>query len=61
METKMNIGLKLSRNFQTVTCEIVDHKITHETDEELKEKIKKKFKLVEEEIESEFTKLLQSK
>lgn len=57
METKMNIGLKLSRNFQTVTCEVVDHKIEHENDEELKAKIRRTFKMVEAEIEEEFTRL----
>ena len=46
MESKLNIGMKLSKDFQTVTCEFVDEIIEHDSDEELSAKIRKKYNFV---------------
>jgi hypothetical protein len=54
MKSKFNIGLKLSRNFQTVTCEFVEEELEYQTDEEMKEKIREKFDIAKKEIEAQF-------
>ncbi len=57
MKSKFNIGLKLSRNFQTVTCEFVEEELEFESDEEMKAKIRQKFEIAKKEIELQFEKL----
>lgn len=57
MESKFNIGLKLSRNFQTVTCEFVEEILTYESESEMTAKIRQKFDIAKKEIELQFTKL----
>ena len=59
MKSKFNIGLKLSRNFQTVTCEFVEEELEFESDEEMKAKIRQKFEIAKKEIEIQFSKLSQ--
>jgi hypothetical protein len=57
MKSKFNIGLKLSRNFQTVTCEFVEEELEFESEDELKAKIREKFEIAKKEIELQFEKL----
>lgn len=57
MKSKFNIGLKLSRNFQTVTCEFVEEELEFETDEEMKAKIRQKFEIAKNEINLQFEKI----
>lgn len=57
MKTKFNIGLKLSRNFQTVTCEFVEEELEYENEAEMKAKIKEKFDIAKAEIETQFEQL----
>jgi len=54
MKSKFNIGLKLSRNFQTITCEFVEEELEFENEEEMKEKIREKFDIAKKEIEAQF-------
>ena len=58
MKSKFNIGLKLSRNFQTVTCEFVEEELEFEGEEEMKAKIRQKFEIAKKEIELQFDKLV---
>ena len=53
----MNIGLALSRNFQKVTCDLVNEIIEHESEAELKAKVRQKFDMIKGEIELQFEKL----
>lgn len=53
METKINLGLALSKNFQKVTVEMSDELIEYESDNELKAKIRQKLKLIREEVQLE--------
>ena len=57
MKNKFNIGMKLSRNFQTVTCEFVEEELEFESDEEMKAKIRQKFEIAKKEIELQFEKI----
>jgi hypothetical protein len=57
MKSKFNIGLKLSRNFQTVSCEFVEEELEFESEEEMKAKIRQKFEIAKKEIELQFDKL----
>jgi hypothetical protein len=57
MKSKFNIGLKLSRNFQTVTCEFVEEELEFESEDELKAKIREKFDIAKNEINLQFEKL----
>jgi predicted translin family RNA/ssDNA-binding protein len=57
MKSKFNIGLKLSRNFQTVTCEFVEEELEFDSPEEMKAKIRQKFEIAKSEIELQFDKL----
>ena len=57
MKSEFNIGLKLSRNFQTVTCEFVNEILEFESEEEMKALIRQKFEIAKKEIELQFTKL----
>lgn len=59
METKVNIGLQLSRNYDKVILEFEDEPISYETVEELKAKIRQKFTIIREEVDLEFTKINQ--
>ena len=54
MKSKFNIGMKLSRNFQTVTCEFVEELITYDNPQEMLAKIKRKFVIAKTEIENQF-------
>ena len=54
MKSKFNIGLKLSRNFQTVTCEFVEEELEFESEEEMKAKIRQKFEIAKKEINLQF-------
>jgi len=57
MKSKFNIGLKLSRNFQTVTCEFVEEPLEYEDDEQMKAKIRQKFEIAKNEIEMQFERI----
>jgi len=57
MKKKLNIGMKLSRNFQTVTCEFVEEVLEFESEEEMKAKIRQKFQIAQNEIELQFDKM----
>ena len=57
MKSNFNIGLKLSRDFQSITCEFVEEEIEYENEEEMKAKIRKKFLIMKGEIELQFSKL----
>ena len=57
MKSKFNIGLKLSRNFQTVTCEFVEEPLEYEDDEQMKTKIRQKFEIAKNEIEMQFERI----
>ena len=57
MKSKFNIGMKLSRNFQTVTCEFVEEVLEFESEEEMKAKIRQKFQIAQNEIELQFDKM----
>ena len=57
MESKVNIGLALSRDYQKVTCELVEEVIEYNNEEELKAKIRQKFTMLKGEIDLEFTKI----
>ena len=55
--TKVNIGVSLSRNFDKITLEMVEEPIEYENEEEFKAKIRKKFSLLNSEVELEFSKI----
>lgn len=57
VKSKFNIGLKLSRNFQTVTCEFVEEELEYNSPEEMKAKIRQKFEIAKREIELQFEKI----
>ena len=57
MKSKFNIGLKLSRNFQTVTCEFVEEEIEYDSPEEMNAKIRQKFEIAKKEINLQFEKI----
>jgi len=57
MESKLNIGLTLSRDFQNVKCEFVEEKIEYENNEELRAKIRNKFNLIKNEIDLQFERI----
>ena len=61
MKTKFNIGMKLSRNFQTVTCEFVEEELEFESNEEMKAKIRQKFEIMKGEVELQFSKIKNDK
>ena len=54
MESKFNIGLALSINFDKVTLEMIEEPIEYETDEELRAKIRSRFKILREEVDLQF-------
>jgi len=56
-KSKFNIGLKLSRNFQTVTCEFCEEEIEYESESEMTAKIRQKFEIMKNEINLQFDKL----
>ena len=60
-ETKINIGIALSRNYDKISIEFLDEAISHETDEELRELIKTKFKFLKECVLNEFEEKPQTK
>ena len=57
MKTKFNIGMKLSRNFQTVTYEFVEEELEYESESEMTAKIRQKFEIAKKEIELQFEKI----
>lgn len=57
MESKFNIGLAPSRNFDKVTLEMVEEKIEYGSEEEMRAKIRKIFGILREEVELEFSKI----
>jgi len=57
MKSKFNIGLKLSKDFQSVNCEFVEETIEYENEEEMKAKIRRKFAIMKDEINLQFEKL----
>lgn len=58
MESKINIGLAISRNFNNVKIELVEEIIEYESEEELKARIRQKLKLIREEVDLEFSKMV---
>lgn len=57
MKSKFNIGMKLSKDFQSITCEFVEEEIEYESEPEMLAKIRQKFKIMKGEVELQFTKL----
>lgn len=57
METKVNLELSLSKDYNKITIGMVEETIEYESDEELKAKIRQKMDLLKGEVELEFTKL----
>ena len=57
MKSKFNIGLKLCKDYQTVTCEFVEEVLEFESEEEMKAKIRQKFQIAQNEIELQFDKM----
>jgi len=57
MKTKFNIGLKLCKNYQTVTCEFVEEELEYESESEMTAKIRQKFEIAKKEIELQFEKI----
>lgn len=57
MESKVNIGLALSKDYQKVTCEFIEEIFEYGDEEELRAKIRKKFNFIKEEVDLEFTKI----
>ena len=57
MKSKFNIGLKLSKDYQSVTAEFVEETIEYENQEEMLAKIRQKFAIMKSEIELQFEKL----
>ena len=57
MKSKFNIGLKLSKDYQSVTAEFVEEEIEYENQEEMLAKIRQKFAIMKSEIELQFEKL----
>ena len=57
MKSKLNVGLALSKDYQKVTCELIEEIIEYDSPEELKAKVRQKFKLMEDEINLQFSKL----
>ncbi len=57
MERKLNIGIAPSRNFDKVTIEILDEKITFEHEDEFKAKVSSIFDILNDIVDKEFTKL----
>ena len=55
--TKTNIGLAISKNFDKVTLEMIEEPIEYDSPEELKAKIRQKFQLLREEVDLEFSKM----
>lgn len=55
--SKFNIGLKLSRDFQTITAEFVEEEIKYESEPEMLAKIRQKFTIMKNEIELQFANL----
>ena len=56
-QVKMNIGLALSRDYQKVTCELIEEIIEYDSEEELKAKIRQKFNFIRGEVDLEFSKM----
>jgi len=57
MESKVNIGLAFSKDYQKVTCELIEEVIKYDSPEELKAKVRQKFKIMEDEINLQFEKI----
>jgi len=57
MKSKLNIGLALSKDYQKVTCELIEEEIEYESDAELKAKVRQKFKIMKDEINLQFEKI----
>jgi len=57
MKSCFNVGLKLSRDFQTITAEFVNEEIEYENEEEMKARIRQKFAIMKDEINLQFEKI----
>ena len=57
MKSKLNIGLALSKDYQKVTCELIEEEIEYESDAELKAKVRQKFAIMKDEINLQFEKI----
>ncbi len=56
-KSKFNIGLKLSKNYNTVTAEFVEEEIEYDSPGEMKAKIRQKFEIMKNEINLQFEKM----
>ena len=56
-KSNFTIGLKLSRDFQTITAEFVNEEIEYENEEEMKARIRQKFAIMKDEINLQFEKI----
>jgi len=57
MESKMNIELSLSKDYNKISLSFIEEVIEYESDAELKAKVRQKFKIMEDEINLQFEKL----
>lgn len=57
MESKVNIGLSISKNYDKITLEMVEEIISYDSDEEFKARVRQKFNILRDEVELEFTKI----
>jgi len=55
--SNFTIGLKLSKDFQSVNCEFVEEPIEYDNEEEMKAKIRRKFSIMKDEINLQFEKI----
>ena len=55
--SKLNIGLALSKDYQKVTCELIEEVLEYDSPEQLKAKIRQKFLMMRGEVDLQFAKL----
>ena len=55
--SKINIGLRLIRNYDTVVLEMVDEPIEYNSDEEFKAQIRKRFSTLKSEVDLQFSQI----
>lgn len=56
-QTKVNISIALSRNFDKITLELLDEPIEHNCDEEFQQQIQLRYDLIKGLIEKQFASL----
>jgi len=61
METKINIEISLSKNYNKISLGLLDEAVSHESEEEFKAEVKKKFSLLKKLVLDEFEEKPQTK